>query len=270
MTTPASYWDEHASADVSAVAERTRAQRPVPRTLAGRCLNALAPARVYSYAVEDAPKLRWLERALAGTGPLTLDVGVRTGSNAAFFSAHGKRCFGLDLAQAYVDHCKAERLIEDGAVCNVESDEIPTPASFDASLPAGYDLVFFGEIIEHLLDGAAVIRKLAGIVRPGGHLVITTPNLASLVNRVRLLFGRDLDPLTIDRGEVGNQHIRVFTLRLLTKMCAEAGLTVDLAGGDGLPVAVSRHFDAGGEPVYFSIPLPASMSHGIYVRARRS
>jgi 2-polyprenyl-3-methyl-5-hydroxy-6-metoxy-1,4-benzoquinol methylase len=265
--TPSSHWDNLARSEAS-----TEAQVPIDiraRTLLGRALLTVTRRRVYTYAVEDAPKMRWIERAITGTGPLTLDVGVRTGSNAAFFSARGKRCFGIDLARQYVDYCKSKQLIEAGSACNVETDEIPTPRTYDPSLPAAYDLVFFGEIIEHLMDGGAALKKIAGVIRPGGFLIITTPNLAYLLNRLRLLVGRDLDSLTIDHGEIGNQHVRVFTSHLLKRLCNVAGLTVDMVGGDGLPVDVTRHVSFGGNPVNFSIPAPATMSRGLYVRARR-
>ena len=51
------------------------------------------------------------------------------------------------------------------------------------------DAVFAGEIIEHLVDTDSFIAEIARVLRPGGHTVITTPNLASFENRLRLLAG---------------------------------------------------------------------------------
>jgi 2-polyprenyl-3-methyl-5-hydroxy-6-metoxy-1,4-benzoquinol methylase len=277
MSDAKSIWEENARTDLL---QATGAMAPIElraRNPLGAALLLLFRRRIYSYAVEDGPKTAWLTKALAGTGEHLLDVGVRTGRGAGFFLAHRKRVYGIDIAQAYVDHCLEAGLIEGGSVCNIEAEDVPTPAALRPGAPDAYDVVFLGEVIEHLLDGRSALKRLAKAIRPGGHLILTTPNLAFLGNRIKLLFGRDLDGLTIDRGEVGNQHIRVFTLRLLTRLCAEAGLAVDMVGSDGTPVSVSRFVstvpEVEGMPPLMVLPGTAwpfpTLGRTIYVRARR-
>ncbi|MDD2707045.1 MAG: methyltransferase domain-containing protein [Verrucomicrobiae bacterium] len=56
-----------------------------------------------------------------------------------------------------------------------------------------YDVVLLTEILEHLDYTTAVrwIAALREIVAPNGILIITTPNLCRISNRIRMLFGRD-------------------------------------------------------------------------------
>jgi glycosyltransferase involved in cell wall biosynthesis/2-polyprenyl-3-methyl-5-hydroxy-6-metoxy-1,4-benzoquinol methylase len=42
-----------------------------------------------------------------------------------------------------------------------------------------FDIIFLGQVIEHLLDPLAVVRRLTHLLKPGGVLVISTPNLHS-------------------------------------------------------------------------------------------
>lgn len=236
----AALWEQFAAEDLRPESGERAPVEYVARNILGSLLLAVARRRVFSYAEADVPKLTWLKKALAGTGEHLLDVGVRTGDLARFFKEHGKRVYGIDIASTYVEHCVARGIIAGGAVCNVERDEIPAPSAQVAGAPDLYDVVFIGEVLEHLLDGRKVLKKLAAVIRPGGHLILTTPNLAYLGNRIRLLFGRDLHTLTIDRGEVGNQHIRVYTTRLLTRLLADAGMEVVGVGSDGVPVKLNR------------------------------
>ena len=72
---------------------------------------------------------------------------------------------------------------------NVENDSFPyADGEFDA--------VIFAEIIEHLLnDPCKVLREIKRVLKPGGTLILTTPNVARLENVTRLIGGANIyDP----------------------------------------------------------------------------
>jgi len=91
---------------------------------------------------------------------------------------------------------------------------------------AGYDIVVCAEVIEHLpVSPLPALRLLASALKPGGWLVLQTPNAARIANRLRLLAGRNpLEPLKDDLVSPG--HIREYTLEEVLALGREAGLEV--------------------------------------------
>ncbi|MEP4485956.1 MAG: class I SAM-dependent methyltransferase [Halioglobus sp.] len=72
---------------------------------------------------------------------------------------------------------------------NVESDSFPYNDN-------EFDLLIFAEIIEHLLnDPCSVFREIKRVLKPGGTLILTTPNVARLENVCKLVSGANIyDP----------------------------------------------------------------------------
>jgi len=70
-----------------------------------------------------------------------------------------------------------------------------------------------------------VLRLLEAALRPGGWLVLQTPNAARIGNRVRLLAGRNpFEPLREDSVSPG--HFREYTVAELLGMVRKAGFEV--------------------------------------------
>ena len=87
-----------------------------------------------------------------------------------------------------------------------------------------YQLVILAEVIEHLQTSPkAVFRFLRGVLRPGGELIVQTPNAASLAKRWNLLVGRNPFMMIPDAPD-SSQHWREYTARELVAAAREAGL----------------------------------------------
>ncbi|MBF9127565.1 class I SAM-dependent methyltransferase [Plantactinospora sp. S1510] len=83
--------------------------------------------------------------------------------------------------------------------------------------------VLMGELIEHVYDPVAVLRECRRVLAPSGLLVLTTPNLAALQDRVGFLAGRaprQVNPLHPYLW----LHIRPFTVSLLREVLRRADL----------------------------------------------
>jgi SAM-dependent methyltransferase len=106
------------------------------------------------------------------------------------------------------------------------------------------DLIFMGEVIEHIVDIPLLLDEVARVLKDGGHVAVTTPNLASWYSRLSLLVGLTPPLYTpyphvrvgylkaVTAGDRGIQdHMRVFTLRGLSEAMALHGLDTVMLGG---------------------------------------
>ena len=137
-----------------------------------------------------------------------LDVGCGDGIVLAPI-ANRHDIFGLDISE---DALKEARLRGYSSVkqCNIE--EPPWPV-----LNEKYDIIVVTEVIEHIVDTGLFCSEIRKYLKPGGTLIITTPNGASLGARLRLLRGLPI-PYFDPSLEDGNAHLRIFTRLDLEKI----------------------------------------------------
>ncbi len=177
-----------------------------------------------------------LKKAAALIGALPagrmLDVGCTTGDWALHWRGRGWDVAGIDIDRAYVDAARERGL--DARLCDLNVEPVPFP---DAS----FDLVFAGEVIEHLVDTDGFLREMGRMVRPGGHLLITTPNLVSFENRVRVLLG--FYPAWVDWSLQGPGHVRAYTPRILKRHLGQHGFRVVKHTGNWVPFVPQRLVD---------------------------
>lgn len=100
--------------------------------------------------------------------------------------------FGCDITENYLAH-DASHAAKTGIIRQI-SPQIKFElgeciAVMGALAPNSYDLLYCGEIIEHIYDIRGFAEKCLRVLRPGGILLGTTPNLVSWQNRLRFLFG---------------------------------------------------------------------------------
>ena len=134
-----------------------------------------------------------------------LDVGCSTGE----FLDHAKmqewEVTGCELAE------HTARIARERVGC-----EIKVAAFEDAGFEKAYfDVVTMWDVIEHLLDPAAALKEVWRVLRPGGVLVLNTPNYNSLS---RLLLGKKWEALSPPR------HLFVFSPATIKRL-------VEISGG---------------------------------------
>lgn len=95
---------------------------------------------------------------------------------------------------------------------------------------ATFDVVLFSEVLEHLQGNPRVpFPEILRVLKPGGRMLLTTPNLARLTNRLKLLLGRT--PLEWVGPPGWGGHFREYCL----------GEVVDFAQGAGFEIALQEH-----------------------------
>jgi 2-polyprenyl-3-methyl-5-hydroxy-6-metoxy-1,4-benzoquinol methylase len=85
----------------------------------------------------------------------------------------------------------------------------------------GFDAVTMSHVIEHVPDPMACLEKCRQLLRPGGRLVLSTPNVRSLGHKSFKQNWRGLEP---------PRHLHLFTASLLAVCARRAGLAVVSAG----------------------------------------
>lgn len=86
-----------------------------------------------------------------------------------------------------------------------------------------YDVIVCADVLEHLRDPTGVLAALAALLRPGGSVVVSLPNVGFWRNRLALLRGRwDYT----DQGILDRTHLRFFTPATARVMATDAGLEV--------------------------------------------
>ncbi len=63
--------------------------------------------------------------------------------------------------------------------------DMSAPLPFDTE---SFDAVLCLEGVEHLVDPVAFIAELSRVIRPGGHIVLSTPNVMNFYSRLHFLF----------------------------------------------------------------------------------
>ncbi|MFI9765982.1 methyltransferase domain-containing protein [Streptomyces sp. NPDC052415] len=176
---------------------------------------------------------RMLAAALGTSTPATvLDIGCGDGTAAAVAAPllPGHRIIGVDWSQ------DALRRARTRLACEPVRGELTGGGLPFRSESA--DAVLFSEVIEHLVDPDAALDEIRRVLRPGGHLMLSTPNLAAWYNRALVLAG--VQPVFSEvslraiHGRPGKEvvgHLRLYTARALKEFVAASGFdVVRLAG----------------------------------------
>jgi 2-polyprenyl-3-methyl-5-hydroxy-6-metoxy-1,4-benzoquinol methylase len=100
-----------------------------------------------------------------------------------------------------------------------------SPLPFDA---ASFDLVFHHDVIEHVQKPFLFLSECARILKDGGYVVLTTPNLMRPGNLIRLAMGRLRFPFVGDEVVYGGSvyshgHVQEFASWTLVLLLEEAG-----------------------------------------------
>lgn len=130
-----------------------------PTTPAEHCLR-LMHLRAYDEAVAHA------------AGRDVLDVGCNTGYGTMRFVPVAGRVVGVDVSPRAIE--AAERRAVDGR------PEFVLGGGLDLPFPdAAFDLVTSFQVLEHVPDPIAFLNELARVTRPGGQIILATPNAAT-------------------------------------------------------------------------------------------
>ena len=160
-------------------------------------------------------------KVLSGAGALApgarvLDIGAGEGALSARLQAAGLSVAACDLVpdHFHVPGVECRRCEPSGA--------LPFP-------DGQFDLAVAVEVLEHIDGHDRFFAEAARVLKPGGALVFTTPNILSLKSRIRFLFTGSFysfKPLTPFTRDPVHQHISPFTVNRYEWMLSQHGFRV--------------------------------------------
>ncbi len=128
-------------------------------------------------SLRKVPRYQRFEQALGvldrevGVGKL-LDVGCGAGTFMAIAASRGWDVYGVEMNEALC--AEVDKAVGTGRV---------TCGAFEALDPDehAYDVITMWDVIEHVLDPAAFIERAQRMLRPGGVIVLCTPDEESVL-----------------------------------------------------------------------------------------
>ena len=159
-------------------------------------------------------------------GQRVLDVGCGEGRFTAELARAGTHVVGIDVAEEPLRRARALHPQLDLRLVDSEGTwELPD---------GGFDVVWAGEVIEHVLDTAGWLSEVRRALRSGGSLLISTPSHGRLalahVALSRRAYATRFDP----RGD----HIRYYSRETLAALLGDFRFeAINVRSAGGLPGA---------------------------------
>ena len=139
-------------------------------------------------------------KKLVKPGQKVLELGCADGSFLKYISDNTKVIpYGLDISSPSVKIAKEKGV-------NARTHDLSNKLPYKNS---EFKLVISLEVIEHLYDTDFFMEEIRRVLDKNGYLIISTPNIASLNNRARLLFGKY--PKYMDYNGIFGGHIHLYT-----------------------------------------------------------
>jgi 2-polyprenyl-3-methyl-5-hydroxy-6-metoxy-1,4-benzoquinol methylase len=157
-----------------------------------------------------------LQAVIDARGKRCLDVGCGAGAlGAALKAAGAAHVAGIELDA------------EAAARASTRLDTLVEGSVLDAVLPFAdgeFDVIVFADVLEHLPDPDAALRRCLPLLAADGRVVVSVPNMRFWLVLLRLAADRWEYS---DHGVRDRTHLRIFTRRSLQRMVAAHGLEVE-------------------------------------------
>ena len=176
----------------------------------------------YAYAYENRRRatLRLLTEVLS-PGASILDIAAAQGNFSLALAELGFDVTWNDLRAELADYVRSKH--ERGQI------HFALGNAFELSFPSLFDAVLITEIIEHVAHPDDFLAKAAALVRPGGYIVMTTPNGGYFKNRLPK-FSECADPAVFESVQFkpnADGHIFLLHATEIEPLARSAGLTVE-------------------------------------------
>ena len=193
---------------------------------------------------------RALDARRAG-GELFVDVGCGTGNLWPYVRGRFARYAGVDAV-------RYEGLPAEIEWSRADLDSGRTPLADDCA-----DVVVSVETIEHLENPRAFMRELVRVAKPGGLIVVTTPNQLSLLSLLTLVFKHRFAAFQDVHYPAHLSALLESDLRRIAAECALRDVEIDYSR-EGRIVFTPRHY-----PRILAQRFPRALSDNLLLIGRK-
>jgi SAM-dependent methyltransferase len=153
-----------------------------------------------------------------------LDVGCGNGYFLAAAMEKSRACFGTEFSERLRNFAIAKTGLP---IFDKDFSELPE---------RNFDIITLFDVIEHITDPVSFMRAIDGLLNPGGHVLIYTPNFDSFSIRVMGQYSSIVDP---------TEHVVLFTLPSLVQFGTRLGFETvyhETQGLDVQNIIAMQHF----------------------------
>ena len=160
------------------------------------------------------PVYQMVNRAISqlSSGGVLVDVGCGSGRLWSFISDRVDRYLGVDVVRY------------DGLPEGIEFIPFDLDSGKVSLADGSADLVCAVEVIEHLENPRAFVRELLRLAKPGGFVIVTTPNQLSLLSKLTFILKNQFNAFQEAPG-LYPAHITALLEIDLIRIFTESGLT---------------------------------------------
>jgi 2-polyprenyl-3-methyl-5-hydroxy-6-metoxy-1,4-benzoquinol methylase len=156
-----------------------------------------------------------------------LEIGCGAGNLLLQAAVRGSYPVALDLAMQALTFVRSRlREAQSGSEAPRDFMCLQSVGELLPLADGSFECILLSEVIEHLEAPQISIKEATRVLRPGGRLLVTTPNYRSLW----LLMERAVDLLNMAPKMAGEQHISRFHPASLKRLLIEAGLRIEYFG----------------------------------------
>lgn len=170
-------------------------------------------------------RLAWIDSLCPLAGRSVVDVGCGGGILSDSMARRGAQVLGIDLASRALKVAKLHAM--EAGTESVEYREVAVEALAE-EMPAAFDAVTCMEMLEHVPDPASVVRACAALVKPGGHVFLSTLN-RNFKSFLLAIVGAEYVLKMLPTGT--HEYARFIQPAELAQACRDAGLELCASRG---------------------------------------
>jgi len=149
-----------------------------------------------------------------------LDVGCGDGSVMLHLKKKGYEVHGIDFSPSAIKKAR-NRGLKNLHELDIEKEKLPYKKDT-------FDYVFWGDVIEHLFNPEDVLIEIKRVLKSGGLLVVSCPNVGYWRYSLAYLFSGSLEYLDVVKQKPWEQeHIRFYNINILREFFSLCNFSIN-------------------------------------------